>query len=83
MLADWKRLDTDGECVGRNPYLTASLIIACRRLRNPDQAGLAYYNCETRVARATSRIECPTRPCSLVVFIAYIDFAAFPTTACT
>jgi len=87
--ADWKRSDNDGVCVGRNPYLTYLLIIACRRLhldalRNPNKVGLALCcNCETMVERIPSHIACPTRPCSLIVFNTYIDLAAIPPTACT
>jgi len=52
-------------------------------LRNPDQAGLAYCNCETRVACATFHTACLIRPCSLIVLSAYIDLTTFRTTACT
>jgi len=83
--ADWNRSVNDGVCVGRNPYLTTLLIMACRwlhsdALRNPDQAGLAYCSCETR---ATFHLACAERPCSLIVFSVYIDLAAFPTASCT
>jgi len=42
--ADWYRSDADRVCVGRNPYLTALLIMACRWLhldaiRRLDQPG--------------------------------------------
>jgi len=65
--AEWNRSVNDGIYVGRNPQLTALLIMACRQLhsdalRNPDQAGLAYCNWEKRVDRATSHIACPARP---------------------
>jgi len=82
--ADWNRSDTDGVCVGRNPYLTALFIIASRllhsdALRNPAQAELTHCNCKTRVARATSHMASPKWPWSLIVFNVYIDLAAFST----
>jgi len=71
---------------GRNPERSAFRTIHWRRffscvLKNPHHAGLAYKNCATVVAWATSNKAFPASPWARMILKAYRDRAHFSTRA--